>query len=218
MLPKEQKKTNQGEIGRNQKIALFEEGTNAVKLISDEYLIQQEFIKSPTKGFELLFRKYYQNLCNQAIRFVYAKQVAEDIVSEVFAQFWQKSIFNDIKTSYRSYLYTAVRNRAYNYIKHELNKTAREPNSLESIPISNTKSSLLKPDEILQLQELTTKIDRVIQKLPKQSRKAFQLHRLEGKKYSEIAKELDITVSAVERLISRALSKLKEQLKTEWTA
>ena len=75
---------------------------------------------------------------------------------------------------------------------------------------------MLQPDEILHFHELTKRLDVAIQHLPQQARKAFQLNRLEGKKYTEVATEMQITVSAVERLISRALAKVREELKSEW--
>ncbi|MBN8821631.1 MAG: RNA polymerase sigma-70 factor, partial [Spirosoma sp.] len=52
--------------------------------------------------------------------------------------------------------------------------------------------------------------------LPQQAKKAFQLNRLEGKKYAEVASEMGLTVSAVERLISRALAKIREELKAHY--
>jgi hypothetical protein len=45
----------------------------------DEFLLRKEFESNPEKGFELLFRRYYVNLCNHAIRFVHSKEAAEDI-------------------------------------------------------------------------------------------------------------------------------------------
>ncbi len=191
----------------------FKTETSEGKVVSDEFFIQTEFGKSPKVGFDLLFRKYYSNLCNHAVRFVYSQEIAEDIVAEVFSNFWQKEVYKTINTSYRSYLYTAVRFRSFNYLKYEMGRTSKEDFN-EGLTYSN-QNSVQKPDEILQFQELSIKIDSVIQHLPKQSKKAFLLHRLEGQKYSEIAKELGITISAVERLISRALSKLREQLKSE---
>ena len=184
------------------------------KIISDEYLIQQQFLQSPQKGFEMLFRKYYANLCNNAIRFVHSKELAEDIVAEIFTNFWQNKVYEEINVSFRAYLYKAVRFRAYNCIKVELQRTT----NLENIDFEsqNEATPVLKPDEILHFHELSRKIDFVIQQLPNQSKKAFQMHRLEGKKYAEVAAELQITVSAVERLISRALAKLREELKAEW--
>ena len=184
-------------------------------VVDDEFFIKSCFATSPQKGFELLFRKYYTNLCNHAIRYVYSKDIAEDIVAEVFTNFWKNKVNETIVTSYRAYLYTAVKNRAYNYIKVELTRnTNLEYGSVEFQ--NDTNLPVLQPDEILHYHELSRKLEASIQRLPNQSRKAFQLNRLEGKKYAEIASEMQITVSAVERLISRALIKLKEELKSEW--
>ncbi|WP_379847532.1 RNA polymerase sigma-70 factor [Larkinella bovis] len=167
---------------------------------------------SPKKGFELLFRKYYTNLCNHAIRYVYSKELAEDIVAEVFTNFWNNKVYETIAISYRSYLYTAVKNRSYNCIKQELN---RNENILDAhLDSAGCESQpVLRPDEILHFHELNKKIEQAIQHLPQQSRKAFQLNRLEGKKYAEVAVEMKLTVSAVERLISRALSRIRNDIK-----
>lgn len=189
--------------------------SDETKVFSDEYFIAKTFVESPQKGFELLFRKYYANLCNHAIRFVYSKEIAEDIVAEIFANFWQNKVYENINTSYRSYLYTSVRYRAYNTIKNEINRTTNLENNEFDFQHSDS-SVVLQPDEILHFHELTKKLEISIQHLPQQSRKAFQLNRLEGKKYSEVALEMQITVSAVERLISRALAKIRQELKSEW--
>lgn len=199
----------------NNEILNISKEADDTKVISDEYFIERNFSESPQKGFELLFRKYYKNLCNHAIRFVYSKEIAEDIVAEVFTNFWQNKVYENISTSYRSYLYTAVRYRAYNTIKTEINRSTNlENNDLDFQYTDNF--LVLQPDEILHFHELTKRLDVAIQHLPQQSRKAFQLNRLEGKKYSEVALEMHITVSAVERLISRALAKIREELKAEW--
>jgi RNA polymerase sigma-70 factor (family 1) len=180
-------------------------------VISEEVFLQKIFAQDARQGCTLLFKQYYSNLCNHATRFVYSKEVAEDIVSEVFAYFWQNRVFEKINTSYRAYLYKAVRYRSYNYIKFELNQTdTLEPHS----PL--LKFPVLQPDAVLHYNELCHKLDKIIQDLPPQCRKAFQLNRLEGKKYAQVAEELNITVSAVERLISRALAKLRVELKEEW--
>jgi RNA polymerase sigma-70 factor (ECF subfamily) len=185
-------------------------------IVSDEYFILKSFEESPKKGFDLLFRKYYTNLCNHAIRFVYSKELAEDIVAEVFANVWQNKVHQHISTSFRSYLYTAVRYRAYTVAKLEIHRGVNvESNNLDAIPSRN--SVVLQPDQIMHFHELTKRLDAAIQHLPPQSRKAFQLNRLEGKKYAEVAVEMEITLSAVERLISRALAKIREELISEWT-
>ncbi len=179
------------------------------KHINEEVFLQKIFEQDARQGCEALFKRYYPNLCNHAVRFVYSKDVAEDIVAEVFANFWQNRVFEKITTSYRAYLYKAVRYRSYNYIKFEINQT-------ETLQPDFSEIRVLQPDEILHFNELSQKIDKIIHDLPPQCRKAFLLNRFEGKKYAQIAEELTITVSAVERLISRALAKLRLELKDEW--
>lgn len=199
----------------NKDIFSIAKDSDETKVFSDEYFIAKTFAESSQKGFELLFRKYYTNLCNHTIRFVYSKEMAEDIVAEVFTNFWQNKVYENITTSYRSYLYTSVRYRAYNTIKNEINRTTNLENNEFDFQYSDS-SVVLQPDEILHFHELTKKLETSIQNLPQQSRKAFQLNRLEGKKYTEVALEMQITVSAVERLISRALAKIRQELKSEW--
>lgn len=180
-------------------------------ILGEEAFLHRLFQQDPRRGCEQLFRKYHANLCNHAIRFVYAKDIAEEIVAEVFANFWQNQAFNHIDISYQAYLYRAVRYRAYNYIRFELNRTT----TLDTAAFKR-ETPAPKPDELLHYHDLCRKVDGLVQQLPPQCRRAFQLNRLEGKKYAEVAHELNITVSAVERLISRALAKLRVELQRDW--
>lgn len=180
------------------------------KIISGEEMLNRIFAQDPRQGTELLFRKYYANLCSHAIRFVFSRDIAEEIVAEVFANFWQGRTYEKKIASYPSYLYQAVRYRAYNYLKYELNRSA-------PLDILQVRSDLNpNPEEILRYNDLSRKIDALIQELPLQCRRAFLLSRIEGKKYDQVAQEMNITTSAVERLISRALAKLRQELKNEW--
>lgn len=55
-------------------------------VVDSEYLIRQAFAMDTRRGYEFLFRRYYKVLCNQAVRFTYARDVAEDIVADVFSE------------------------------------------------------------------------------------------------------------------------------------
>ena len=180
-------------------------------MLHDEYLIRETFRENPEKGCELLFRKYYTNLCNHAIRFVHSADVAEDIVSEVFAAFWQSRTFELITTSYRSYLYKSVRNRSYNYLKWDLNRTS--PLEVVTTPFAAPAHN---PCEALLYNELHQQIEKIVQDMPPQCRKAYLLKRVEGKTLEEIAGELQITPKSVEALITRAIVRLRNGLKDSW--
>jgi RNA polymerase sigma-70 factor (family 1) len=181
----------------------------AVKIIDEEILIKRIFDENPRQGCEILFQKYYQILCSHAIRFVYSKEIAEDIVAEIFCKFWSDQIYLSINTSYRAYLFKAVRFSSYNYIKWELSKRKNEVDFSDFIDQFNS----IKPEETMLFDELAEEIDRLIENLPNQCKKVFVLSRFENKKYKEIADDLGISVKAVEAHITKALQTLRNKLK-----
>lgn len=185
--------------------------TKYVVTTDDERLLRETFALNPKQGCSLLFCRYYESLCSHAIRFVHSKEIAEDIVSELFASFWQERSFDQVTSSYRAYLYKAVRHRAYNYLRWQVHLTE----SLDSVSVT-TASKIVNPDDALLYSELHIKVEWIIQQLPPQCRRAYLLKRVEGMKYEEIASEMHISVKAVEALVSRALLRLRTDLKENW--
>jgi len=191
----------------------FSENTGtetAVIRLDDEHLIKITLSANSEKGFELLFKRYHTILCNHAARYVWSKDVAKDIVSDVFFNLWKNQEYLNINTSYRAYLFRAVRNGCHNYLTRELSRKA----SLDEV--ENYDSQSLRPDQIVHFDELQDKIESVISDLSPQCKKVFLLSRLEGKKYLEIATELGVSTKTVEMHISKALAILRAALKDEW--
>jgi RNA polymerase sigma-70 factor (family 1) len=179
------------------------------KIIDEEILIKRIFDHNPKQGCEILFRKYYRILCSHALRLVYSKEIAEDIVAEIFCRFWSDQVYLNITTSYRAYLFKAVRFSSYNYLRWELTKKNNRFDFENFIADVNS----LRPEETMLFDELSEEIGRVIEDLPSQCKKVFLLSRFENKKYREIADELGISIKAVEGHVSKALEKLRSRLK-----
>ncbi len=190
---------------------LAEKSVSRLSEEDSELFLRKTFEENPKKGCELLFRLYYRALCTHAVRFVYSKEVAEDLVSEIFFKFWEKNTYLGVTTSYRAYLFQSVRNRAYNYLSNDLRKTA----SLSVAQPAETPTSD-SPEQIMQLEELHHTIDTLISCLPPQCRKVFLMNRFEGKKSKDIAAELELSVRTVETHIFKALGILKNGLKNQW--
>lgn len=176
-----------------------------------EIFIRNAFQDDPRKGCELLFRHYYSSLCNHAVRFVYARNVAQDIVGEVFLVFWQKQLHTKITSSFRAYLFIAVRNRSIKYIQREFGKTA-SAHDLVSFDDSVGSSSPT-PHQILQHDELSLRIERAIQSLSPQCQKVFLMNRFDGMKYQQIAAELNISLKTVEAHMSKALDVMRKLIR-----
>ena len=195
--------------GKNRECNPFRLQHTETRIIDSEVLLQKTFNTDPRQGCSLLFRLYYGTLCSHAIRFVYSKQVAEDIVAEVFCRFWEEGIFQKINVSYRAYLFKSVRHSAYNYVKFELSRKSQN----EKFGVYQASSN---PDEILQYDELYQMLEETINALPQQCKKVFVLSRMENKRYRDIAQELDISVKAIEAHISKALRILRKKINHDW--
>ncbi|GGN12127.1 hypothetical protein GCM10010967_55140 [Dyadobacter beijingensis] len=207
-----QKYSVESKTGMNEPAGLASDFPDVKKMPSDfvdsELFIKQAFETDPARGYELLFKRYYKQLCSHAVRFVYARDVAEDIVVEVFSQFWSRQLHRAVTTSYRSYLFTTVRHAAFHYMRKNFGKDA-VTEELGELPLATPASS---PQQELQFQELVLKIEQVIRSLSPQNQKVFLMSRFEGKRNAAIADELGISVKTVEGHITKGLSILRKAL------
>lgn len=176
-----------------------------------ELLIQSAFKTDPAKGIELLFRWYYRPLCSHAVRYVSSKEIAEDIVSDVFYAFHSEEQFVVVQTSFRAYLFTAVRNRAFDYVRSEMKRTTSLKQA-EYIPIQVSQQ----PDSIIQYEDLYHDVLKAINALPVKRRKVYIMHRFEGKKYQEIAAEMQVSMRTVETHMYKAIHEVRKFLNERW--
>ena len=180
-------------------------------MIDDEAFARQLLQSDPAQGFSWLFRRHYALLCNHALRFVYSREVAEDIVGEVFCTLWTDQRFDHIITSYRAYLLRAVRYRSLNYLRWEFARRSDAPDNDEPAGTDNPGTGD-SPADMLQFDELYAVIDQTITDLPPQCRRVFMMSRFEQKSYRDIADQLGISIKAVEANVSRALTTLRRVL------
>jgi len=62
------------------------------------------------------------------------------------------------------------------------------------------------------LKEFLKQVTDVINRMPEMQRKTFQMSRVDGLSYNEIAEKLSISIKTVEVHIGRALKKIRKQL------
>lgn len=180
-------------------------------------MTESELLKKLQTGdeatFEIIFKKYFVDLCLFAEHFLKDTNAAEDIVEEYFCDLWENAQFLEIKSSLRGYLFRSVYYRCLKYIRHQ----KVEQKYLENhYPYSDKEilESASNDYPVINLiaKELENRISIVIDALPAQCKKIFCLNRFENLSYAEIAKKLDISQNTVKTQMARALQKLKTEL------
>jgi RNA polymerase sigma-70 factor (ECF subfamily) len=168
-----------------------------------------ERIKSGDKtAFTIIFTWYYQDLVRFSGTFTHNSDVSEELVQEVFVNFWEDRDSLVIETSLKSYLLKTVQNRSLDWLRHLKVRNKYASQILEK-PIlfeNNTENYVL-------YSELELSFSLAVKKLPDQYAEVYKMSRVELLTYQEISTKLGVSVRTVEVRVSKALSILREELK-----
>ena len=108
----------------------------------------------------------------------------------------------------KSYLYRSVRNEAVQFCEYqEVKERYRASVRTESGPGYSSD-----PHAHLEYEELQTLIRHTLDKQPRRRQQIFRMHRMEGKKYAEIALSLSLSVKTVEAEMTKVLRTLRNEI------
>ena len=178
----------------------------ATPSVADEVLAAA-IVAGDARAFETLFRAHYAGMCAFAARIVTRRDVAEDLVQEVFLYVWRNRSTWRIEHSVKQYLYAALRHGALRYLRHERVVRAHVP---EAVILFERPIRLA--DAELEWEETVTAVRAAIAKLPERCRLVYTLHREQGLSYAEVAAVMGISVKTVDAQMGRALKSLRKLL------
>lgn len=157
-------------------------------------------------AFDEVFREHYAPLVRSAEAMLHRRDLAEEIVQDVMLALWQRREAFVVEDSLRGYLFRATRNRALNHLRHAAIERKAEPElSAVDSPDADAPTTLVG-------EEIDVALQRAISVLPPRCREVFELSRVHGLRYAEIATTLGISVKTVEAQMGKALRVLREQL------
>jgi RNA polymerase sigma-70 factor (family 1) len=175
-------------------------------LRDEEFHIIQGIKAGEEQTFASLFESYYRVLSVFAVRYVTDLDVAREIVQDLFVHIYENRETLVISTSLRSYLYQSVRNRCLNHLK----QIKEHEKHLDALTWEVAES--LDPETLYHETELEFRVFQIVSDLPSRCQEIFIMSRVDGKKNSEIASRLKISVRTVETQISKALKILRKKL------
>ena len=161
------------------------------------------------KIFVEIYEENFERLIRYAFSITKEKGLAEDVVSQVFTNLWDKRHRLNKIREVRFYLNTAVKNQAIKIIT----KNARLPISKLSNELiyNNTPLDIIDPEKLLLRKELEKIISKMVSNLPPQAGKVYNLSRNE-KSNEQISREMGISKRTVENHLYSVLKKLKETI------
>jgi RNA polymerase sigma-70 factor (family 1) len=158
---------------------------------------------------ELVFSHFFKANVKSLRNYLYFKfgneEKANDVTQDSFIKLWENCKNVPLEKA-KSYVYTIANNASLNEIAHQKVVLRYAQNNV------NKDKTNLSPEFLIEEDEFKQKLEKAIEKLTEAQRTAFLLHRIEGKKYQEIAVMLDISVKAVEKRIHGALVTLRQEI------
>lgn len=160
-------------------------------------------------AFKELYNRYWDILLDNAFKRLGSIALAEEIVQEIFINIFVRRNNLTIKSSFEGYLKNALKFKIFDFFRHR----ASHGKYMESV-LKGLHEHTITPEEVLQIKELKEKIDKTIEKIPKKCREVFIMSKMENLSNRMIADQLGISVSTVEKHISKATRMLKKDFET----
>ena len=177
--------------------------------------ILERFCKGDENAFEDIFKTFYGLLINYARQILKDNIVAEEVVETTYMNLWENHTNLHIETSIKSYLFKCVYNNCLNHLKHLQVKERYILYFKHHVILDDSGNAISNDYPLSQLleKEMEQALGNALKNLPPQCREIFLLSRHEDFKNDEIAAKLNLSVNTVRTQISRALMKLRENLK-----
>jgi RNA polymerase sigma-70 factor (ECF subfamily) len=163
-------------------------------------------------AYEEIYNDYFGVIYHLSLQYLHDATIAEEIVQDSFMKLWEiRETLND-QFNIRSFLYTITKNNCLNHLRNQ--KIAlKHLENLRYLEMQFNYEALEKTGNWLEFEALRQKIDQAIAALPEDLRETFLLSRFEELSYKEIAFKQTISVKTVEARMSKALRKLRLDLK-----
>ena len=163
-----------------------------------------------TIAFEEIYMRYSKRMYAYAIQVLRNQEVCEDIVQDVFVDFWSKRKTTHIN-NIKSYLFQAVKFQIFKYMRDQ-RITDEDLTRLNIIDVSMDVS------QHVELSELEELIRGQVNRLSPKCQQVFVMSRYDFKSNKEIAVELGVTEQAVKNQISKALKFIRQELQPQGVA
>jgi RNA polymerase sigma-70 factor (ECF subfamily) len=175
---------------------------------------KNELKKGNPAAYRELFRILYPRMKGYSRLFISSPEIVEDIIQDCFVTLWEKRSDINPDQSVESFLFVMLRNRCLNELR--ILKTEQDhvdPEKMKTAELQYLYHLDFTGSEEKSLEEmLIESMKSAIEGLPDKMKEAFVKTKIEGRKQTEVAEELGVSLKMVEKHIAGAKEKIKEKL------
>lgn len=153
--------------------------------------------------FEQIYKAYSKPMFLYALSFLISEEEAEDVIQEVFINFWKDKTYQKIRSEVtKTYLFRSVKNSCLNRLK----KKDILRDRLDVLREEVVEEEMVKWNDTL-IQEVEAEIER----MPEQTREIIRSVFFHEMKYQEVADALGISINSVKTLLKNGMRHLRER-------
>ncbi len=180
------------------------------QLYSNEQLF--ELLRcSDERAFTEIFFRYDKRIYKFIFKMVKDDSIATDITQEVFIKIWKKrELLVDIHNA-EAYIFTIASNLTLNQIK----KSLREAHIKEMLQTIQRQNNAYNADNTLLLHDSEALILDIVEALPPQQKRIYQLSREQGLNYNEISSTMKISSNTVRNHLVKALHTIRTRIEKQ---
>jgi RNA polymerase sigma-70 factor (ECF subfamily) len=164
-------------------------------------------------AFDALYLAYAPLLFDRAFSLIGSRADAEELVQDVFIAVWQRRDGWAREGSVAGYLLRAVRNRAFNHLRHRrVVRRLEEAMPHDESVVPGMGEPARSPDQLAAANELEALVQQAIDALPERRRLALTLRLVHQMSFAEVGEVMQISEKAAFILVSRARASLQPLL------
>jgi len=169
------------------------------------------------QAFGLLVEKYQRKLARLLSRFIRDPAEVEDVTQEAFIKAYRALPAFRGDSAFYTWLYRIGINTAKNYLmalgRRAPTSTEVEAEDAEGFEEGEQLRDINTPESVLLSNEIARTVNKTIEQLPEELRKAIQMREIEGMSYEDIAEAMNCPIGTVRSRIFRAREAIAEQLR-----
>ena len=172
--------------------------------LHNERELLQMISQGDEQAFATVFDYYRNKIYGVALKLTHSTTVAEEIVEDVFLKIWtRRAMLNEIE-NFSAYLFTIARNETYKILKQIAKnyKIVLLSENNQSLVHNNTEDYLIH-------KEITSLLQKAIERLPHQQKQVYKLMKEEDLKRGEVAEILHLQPETVKFHLAQAMKNIR---------